>query len=97
MRLMYLFPAALAVASIAAGGVAQTQTDATPPPGEGLDIMMTRCTGCHPINQVFAAPPKTAQAWAQTVRAMAEAEGLDRVFLDAGLECASPAARCAWR
>ena len=72
MRFSLLIPVAALAATLAAVGNAET---ATPPPGPGLDIMKARCIGCHPINQVFDAPPKTAQGWAQTVRKMAERNG----------------------
>ena len=72
MRYVFLLPAALLAAAVAAAGSAEIQS---PPPGAGLDIIKARCAGCHPVNQVFDAPPKTAQNWAQTVRKMAERNG----------------------
>ena len=72
MRLLFLPPVALFAATLAAASSAESPSA---PPGAGLDIIKARCIGCHPINQVFDAPPKTAQNWAQTVRKMAERNG----------------------
>lgn len=72
MRFLFLLPAAILAATLAAASNAESPTA---PPGPGLDIIKARCIGCHPINQVFDAPPKTAQNWAQTVRKMAERNG----------------------
>lgn len=72
MRLLFLLPAAFLAITVAAAGNAEVKD---PPPGPGLDIIKARCAGCHPLTQVFGAPPKTAQNWAQTVRKMAERNG----------------------
>lgn len=77
MRILVLLSAAALTAAVfTAAGKAEAPVEAqTPPPGEGFDIIQARCAGCHPLSQVFGAPPKTAQGWAQTVRKMAERNG----------------------